>query len=185
MIRDHSNSLLESRPKIAVHEQLRCATGHCSLGVILTASSKLGICCILLGDDSGPLLAELQRRFPNAETVAGDWEDDKLVAKVVSFVDSPGTELDLPVDVRGTVFQKRVWQALREIPFGTTTSYKEIAARIGHPKSIRAVAGACAANPIALVIPCHRVVRSDGHLSGFRWGIERKRRLIQNEILSR
>ncbi|WP_020177381.1 bifunctional DNA-binding transcriptional regulator/O6-methylguanine-DNA methyltransferase Ada [Methyloferula stellata] len=157
------------------------AIGQSQLGAILVACSAKGVCAIFLGDDPDVLLRELQDRFPKADLVGGDAGFDSLVAKVVGFVEAPKQGLDLPLDVQGTAFQQRVWQALREIPLGTTASYTEIAQRIGAPKSVRAVAGACAANKIALAIPCHRVVKNDGALSGYRWGVERKRALLKKE----
>jgi AraC family transcriptional regulator, regulatory protein of adaptative response / methylated-DNA-[protein]-cysteine methyltransferase len=136
---------------------------------------------ILIGDDPDELVRDLQDRFPKARLVGGDKDYESLVARVVGFVEAPGLGLDLPLDVRGTAFQQRVWQALQEIPSGRTASYTDIALKIGSPKSVRAVAGACAANNIALAIPCHRVVRNDGALSGYAWGVERKRVLIERE----
>jgi AraC family transcriptional regulator of adaptative response/methylated-DNA-[protein]-cysteine methyltransferase len=160
---------------------IRFAVGECSLGSILVAASERGICSILIGDDPDALARELQDRFPNADLSGGDAEFERLVARVVGFVEAPRIGLDLPLDVRGTAFQQRVWQALREIPPGSTASYGEIAARIGAPKSARAVAQACASNTLAVAIPCHRVVRNDGALSGYRWGVERKRALLERE----
>lgn len=160
---------------------IRFAVGQCTLGAILVARSDRGVCAIFMGDDPDALARELQDRFPRANLIGGDMEFERLVAQVVGFVEAPGTGLNLPLDVRGTAFQKRVWQALRRIPAGKTVSYAELAKRIGAPKSVRAVAGACAANPVALAIPCHRVVRNDGGLSGYRWGVERKRALIERE----
>jgi AraC family transcriptional regulator, regulatory protein of adaptative response / methylated-DNA-[protein]-cysteine methyltransferase len=160
---------------------IRFAVGECSLGSILVARSEIGVCAILLGDDPDALARDLQDRFPKATIIGGDAEFEELVAKVVGLVESPKLGLDLPLDVRGTAFQRRVWQALQEIPAGSTASYTEIAARIGSPTSVRAVAQACAANPLAVAIPCHRVVRNDGGLSGYRWGVERKRTLLQRE----
>ena len=162
-------------------EVIRFAIGRCSLGSILVASSEKGVCCIMLDDDPALLAAELQRRFARAEIIGADADYEKLVARVVAFVEAPAVGLDLPLDIRGTAFQQRVWQALREIPNGSTASYAEIAAKIGSPAAVRAVAGACAANHIALAIPCHRVVRQDGHLSGYRWGVGRKRTLLDRE----
>jgi len=157
------------------------AVGECSLGSILVARSELGVCAILLGDDPDALARDLQDRFPRASLIGADAEFEQLVAQVVGFVEAPGLGLDLPLDVRGTAFQRRVWQALQEIPAGSTASYTEIAGRIGSPKAVRAVAQACAANALAVAIPCHRVVRNDGGLSGYRWGVERKRALLQRE----
>lgn len=157
------------------------ALGECSLGSILVAASDIGICAIALGDDPHRLARELQDRFPQAELIGGDSAFEQWVAKVIGFVEAPGIGLDLPLDMRGTAFQQRVWQALRQIPIGAKVSYTDIARRIGAPKAVRAVAGACAANTLAVAIPCHRVVRSDGGLSGYRWGVERKAELLRRE----
>ncbi|MFC3124967.1 bifunctional DNA-binding transcriptional regulator/O6-methylguanine-DNA methyltransferase Ada [Pseudoroseomonas globiformis] len=162
-------------------EELRFALGQCSLGAILVASSVRGVAAILLGDDPEALLHDLEDRFPRARLVGGDGEYEALVARVVGFVEAPNRGLDLPLDVRGTAFQRRVWEALRDIPAGGTASYAEIATRIGAPGAVRAVAGACAANALAVAIPCHRVVRQDGALSGYRWGVARKRALLDRE----
>ncbi|HTD06748.1 bifunctional DNA-binding transcriptional regulator/O6-methylguanine-DNA methyltransferase Ada [Undibacterium sp.] len=164
-----------------VDTEIRFALGECSLGSILVASTAQGVCSILLGDDPDALIAELQDSFPRASLVGGDAGFEQLVSRVVGFVEAPALGLDLPLDVRGTAFQQRVWQALRDIPAGCTVSYSDIAARIGSPKAMRAVAQACAANKIAVAIPCHRVVRNDGALSGYRWGVERKRSLLDKE----
>ncbi|MDP3844540.1 MAG: bifunctional DNA-binding transcriptional regulator/O6-methylguanine-DNA methyltransferase Ada [Oxalobacteraceae bacterium] len=161
--------------------EIRFAIGECTLGAILVAQSERGVCAILMGDDPDALARDLQDRFPRASLIGGDSAFEQLVATVVGFVEAPGKGLNLPLDIRGTAFQQRVWQALREIPAGQTASYTEIALRIGAPKSVRAVAGACAANALAVAIPCHRVVRNDGGLSGYRWGVERKRALLDNE----
>jgi AraC family transcriptional regulator of adaptative response/methylated-DNA-[protein]-cysteine methyltransferase len=161
--------------------EIRFAIGQCSLGAILVAQSERGICAILMDDDPEALIRDLERRFPNATLIGGDRGFEDLVAQVVGFVEAPNLGLDLPLDVRGTAFQERVWLALREIPAGQTVSYGDLAEKIGSPKSVRAVAGACAANKIAVAIPCHRVVRNDGALSGYRWGIERKAALLRRE----
>jgi AraC family transcriptional regulator of adaptative response/methylated-DNA-[protein]-cysteine methyltransferase len=163
--------------------EIRFAVGECSLGSILVASSGRGVCAILMGDDPDALVRDLQDRFPRATLIGGDAAFEELVARVVGFVESPRIGLDLPLDVRGTAFQQRVWHALREIPAGSTASYREVAERIGSPRAVRAVAHACAANPLAVAIPCHRVVRSDGEVSGYRWGVERKRALLQREAI--
>ncbi|MBI6943021.1 bifunctional DNA-binding transcriptional regulator/O6-methylguanine-DNA methyltransferase Ada [Pseudomonas putida] len=157
------------------------AVGQCSLGAILVAQSEKGICSILLGDEPQALLEQLQDQFPKARLIGGDAAYERLVAEVVGFVEAPALGLDLPLDVQGTAFQERVWQALREVPVGSRVSYTEIAERIGAPKAVRAVAMACAANRIAVAIPCHRVVRRDGDISGYRWGVERKRQLLARE----
>jgi AraC family transcriptional regulator of adaptative response/methylated-DNA-[protein]-cysteine methyltransferase len=160
---------------------IRFAVGECTLGSILVAQSTQGLCAILLGDDPEELLQDLQARFPRAELIGGDKEFEQLVAYVVGFVQAPGLNFDLPLDIRGTAFQQQVWNALRRIPPGQTLSYTELAKVIGMPRAVRAVAAACAANPLAVAIPCHRVVRSDGNLAGYRWKIERKRLLLQTE----
>jgi AraC family transcriptional regulator of adaptative response/methylated-DNA-[protein]-cysteine methyltransferase len=163
------------------NEEIRFALGQTSLGAILVASSKKGVASILLGNDPDALLRQLQDRFPKAKLIGADKDYEGLVARVVGFIEAPQIGLDLPLDVRGTAFQRRVWQALQEIPVGQTVSYTEIAQRIGSPKAIRAVAGACAANNLAVAIPCHRVVRNDGALSGYAWGVERKKVLLDRE----
>ena len=161
--------------------EIRFAIGQCTLGAILVARSPRGVCAISLGDDPELLLRELQDRFPKARLIGGDTAFEQEVAQVVGLVEAPGIGLNLPLDVRGTAFQQRVWQALREIPPGRTVSYTDIAERIGSPRSVRAVAQACAANTLAVAIPCHRVVRQDGALSGYRWGVERKKTLLARE----
>jgi AraC family transcriptional regulator of adaptative response/methylated-DNA-[protein]-cysteine methyltransferase len=161
--------------------EMRFAVGQCSLGAILVAASAKGISAILLGDDPEALVHELEDRFPKAMLIGGDRNFEDVMARIVGLIEAPETGLNLPLDVRGTAFQHRVWRALREIPAGTTATYSEIAERIGMPKAVRAVAAACAANKIAVAIPCHRVVRNDGSLSGYRWGVHRKRTLIERE----
>ncbi|WP_286798423.1 bifunctional DNA-binding transcriptional regulator/O6-methylguanine-DNA methyltransferase Ada [Pandoraea sp. 64-18] len=162
-------------------ESIRFAVAQCSLGALLVAATPRGLCAVSLGDDPDTLVKALQDRFPHAELVGADPEFERWVAQVVGFVESPRVGLSLPLDVRGTAFQQRVWQALREVPAGATASYTQIAERIGAPRAVRAVAQACASNPLAVVIPCHRVVRHDGALSGYRWGVERKRALLAHE----
>jgi AraC family transcriptional regulator of adaptative response/methylated-DNA-[protein]-cysteine methyltransferase len=180
-----SDRLLGMRPRDyragGAHARIRFAVGQCALGAILVAASELGVCAILLGDDPDRLARDLQDRFPKAELIGGDAGFEHWVAKVVGFVEAPKLGLDLPLDVRGTAFQLRVWQALRDIPAGETATYAEIAERIGAPRSARAVAGVCAANVLAVAIPCHRVIRNDGGLAGYRWGVERKRALLERE----
>ncbi len=161
--------------------EIRFAVGECSLGSILVAASARGVCAILLGDDPDVLARELQDQFSAATLVGGDTEFEAMVARVVGMIEAPRVGVDLPLDVRGTAFQQRVWRALRKIPAGTTASYAEIAKTIGSPSSVRAVAQACGANTLAVAIPCHRVVRSDGALSGYRWGVERKKTLLARE----
>jgi AraC family transcriptional regulator of adaptative response/methylated-DNA-[protein]-cysteine methyltransferase len=160
---------------------IRFAVGQCSFGSILVAATSKGVCAIEFGDDPETLVRALQDRFPKAQLLGGDKEFERLVAQVVGFVETPARGLDLPLDIRGTAFQQRVWKAIREIPAGSTASYRDLAKRIGAPKAVRAVAQACGANGIAVAIPCHRVVRTDGAVSGYRWGIERKRALLDRE----
>lgn len=161
--------------------EVRFAVGECSLGSILVAATDRGVCAIQLGDDPDELVRALQDRFPRADLVGADTAFEATVAAVVGLVEDPAQGFDLPLDIRGTAFQERVWRALQEIPAGTTATYAEVARRIGSPTSVRAVAGACGANRIAVAIPCHRVVRTDGSLSGYRWGVERKRALLERE----
>jgi AraC family transcriptional regulator, regulatory protein of adaptative response / methylated-DNA-[protein]-cysteine methyltransferase len=160
---------------------IRFALGECSFGAILVAATEKGVCAIEFGDDPDALLRGLEDRFPQAQLVGGDKAFEQLVAKVVGFVEAPAQGLDLPLDIRGTAFQRRVWNAIRAIPAGATASYSDIARRIGAPKSVRSVAQACASNAIAVAIPCHRVVRTDGSASGYRWGVARKRALLARE----
>ncbi len=160
---------------------IRFAVGQCSLGAILVAQSQRGICAILLNDDADTLVRDLQDQFPKAQLIGGDQDFEQLIAQVVGLIEAPSIGLNLPLDVRGTAFQERVWQALREIPPGTTVSYAQVAERIGAPKATRAVAQACGANSLAVAIPCHRVVRQDGDIAGYRWGVERKRELLRRE----
>ncbi|MGJ0560047.1 bifunctional DNA-binding transcriptional regulator/O6-methylguanine-DNA methyltransferase Ada [Methylocystis sp.] len=162
-------------------ETIRFAIGQSSLGAVLVAASAKGVCAISLGDDPEELLRDLQDRFPRATLIGGDESFERYVTAAVSMVERPQSSFDLPLDMRGTAFQQRVWAALRDIPAGETASYADIAKRIGAPKATRAVAGACAANPVSLAVPCHRVVRSDGALSGYYWGVERKRELLERE----
>lgn len=166
------------------NEDIHFAIGESSLGAILVASSAKGVAAILIGDDPDELARDLQDRFPKACLIGGDRDYEALVAKIVALVEAPRLGLDLPLDVRGTAFQQRVWQALRKIPVGQTASYTDIALKIGLPKAVRAVAEACAANNIALAIPCHRVLRNDGALSGYAWGVERKRAFLEREKAS-
>jgi len=160
---------------------IRTAHAQCSLGVVLVAATATGICAILLGDDAQALLQDLRMRFPHAQLLGTEPAFEQLVSRAIEAIEHPGTALELPLDIRGTAFQQRVWAALRGIPPGTTATYTEIAERLGTPKAVRAVAAACAANPIAVAVPCHRVVRRDGDLAGYRWGLERKRELLERE----
>ena len=177
--------ILEKKPEdVSAGPTIQFAICECSLGLILVASTDKGICAILLDADADKLVRDLQERFPEAQLIGGDEDFEQVVAKVVEFLEAPWVGLDLPLDVRGTDFQQQVWKALREIPAGETVSYTDIAVRIGLPKAVRAVAGACARNTIAVAIPCHRVVRRDGRSSGYRWGVERKRTLLDREAVS-
>ncbi len=165
-------------------EVIHFALAESSLGSVLVASSGTGVVAILLGDDPETLLQSLQQRFRQAELVGADQGYEQLVAQVVGLVEDPSRGATLPLDIRGTAFQQRVWQALQQIPRGQTASYADIAARIGAPRSSRAVARACASNPLAVAVPCHRVVRRDGDLSGYAWGVARKRELLRREKAS-
>jgi AraC family transcriptional regulator, regulatory protein of adaptative response / methylated-DNA-[protein]-cysteine methyltransferase len=160
---------------------VRFGVGECSLGSVLVAATDAGVCAILLGDDADSLVHDLEDRFPTATITGADADFDRWMAAVVALVDDSRVGLDLPLDVRGTAFQQRVWEALRAIPPGSTATYTEIAAAIGAPTAVRAVAAACAANKVAVAIPCHRVIRTDGSLSGYRWGVDRKRLLLERE----
>lgn len=186
---ERSRELLGMTPRSYQRGGAACvihfALGQCSLGAVLAASTDQGVCAILLGDQPEPLLCDLQRRFPAAELVGGEPAYEQLVARVVGLIEEPASAANLPLDLRGTLFQQRVWQALGKIPPGSTATYSEIASALGMPKAVRAVASACAANALAVAIPCHRVVRSDGSLSGYRWGVERKRELLAREARKR
>jgi len=160
---------------------IRYGIGQSSLGRVLAASTDQGICAILIGDDDAALVTDLEQRFPNADAIGADTDFDTTVAAVVAMIEEPAKGLTLPLDIRGTAFQQRVWQALRAIPAGKTLSYAALAETIGQPDAARAVAGACAANRLAVAIPCHRIVRGDGAISGYRWGVERKRELLNRE----
>jgi len=161
--------------------EIRFAIGQCSLGAILVAATERGVCAILLGDDPEALAHDLERKFPSARLVGADAGFEQLVAQVVGLVEQPQVGSELPLDIRGTAFQQRVWKALQEIPVGSTASYSDIAQKIGSPKAVRAVAQACGANALAVAVPCHRVIKNDGSLSGYRWGVERKQALLNRE----
>ena len=180
-----ADALLGMKPaqyrKGGADARIEFALAQCALGALLVARSGRGVCAIALGDKPEVLLHELQDRFPQAQLVGGDAAFELLVARVVGFIEAPGIGFDLPLDIQGTAFQQRVWEALRKIPAGETVSYAQLAQRIGMPTACRAVAAACAANALAVAIPCHRVVRSDGGLSGYRWGVARKRALLLRE----
>lgn len=159
---------------------IRFAFASTSLGGLLVATTDRGLCAIEFGDGEDELVAKLRDRFPHADLRESD-DFQRQVAEVVACVDDPGERLSLPLDVQGTAFQRRVWEVLRKIPSGTTTTYSNVAAQIGKPQAARAVAQACAANPLAVAVPCHRVVRNDGSMGGYRWGLERKRALLEKE----
>jgi AraC family transcriptional regulator, regulatory protein of adaptative response / methylated-DNA-[protein]-cysteine methyltransferase len=168
----------------ATAEIISYAIGECILGRVLVARSVKGVCAILIGADHEELKADLATRFPRANTIVNETNVRDDLAKVIRFVDKPAIGLQLTLDLRGTPFQRSVWEKLRAIPAGRTVSYVELARMISPMASARAVAGACAANPIALAVPCHRVVRRDGGLAGYRWGIERKRELLRREAMA-
>lgn len=163
------------------NESLTFAVGNSVLGFLLVAGRDERICAILLGDDPEILVSDLKHCFPGSDLRRCDADMEQRLAEVVAFIETPSRDLSLPLDVQGTPFQLKVWQALREVPVGSRVSYSDLARRIGMPTAVRAVAGACAANMIALAIPCHRVVRKDGEISGYRWGPERKRALLERE----
>lgn len=164
-----------------INTMIHFAIAECSLGSILVAKSERGVCAVLMGDDPLLLVRDLQDQFPKADLIGDESGYENMVAKVIGLIEKPGVGLDLPLDIRGTAFQQRVWKALQQIPVGTTASYTDIAKAIGMPKAVRAVAQACGANSLAVAIPCHRVVRNDGAISGYRWGVERKRALLDRE----
>jgi AraC family transcriptional regulator, regulatory protein of adaptative response / methylated-DNA-[protein]-cysteine methyltransferase len=180
-----STDILGMTPKIfrsgGPNETIRFAVGESFLGTLLVAQSQKGVCAILLGDSPKQLVHDLQDQFPKANLIGGDEQYEQLVAKVIGLIENPSASPELPLDIRGTIFQHLVWEALRRIPPGTTMTYRELAEAIGKPKAVRAVAGACAANKLAVAIPCHRVVRTDGSLSGYRWSVERKKLLLDQE----
>ncbi len=165
----------------AAAEVIHFTVQKSALGLVLVAQSAKGLAALTLGDDRAALLRDLERRFPVTTLIEGGGGVEANARRVIAFMESPARGLDVPLDIRGTKFQRSVWQALRQIPPGSTASYTEIARQLGMPRAARAVAGACATNALAVVIPCHRVVRSDGGLSGYRWGVERKQALLDAE----
>ncbi len=175
---------LEGEKPEAPCADIKFGVAPSSLGLVLVGRGAEGVCAVLLGDDRRALQRDLQERFRDATLLEADAELGALLEKVVQLVDAPSRSLEMPLELRGTEFQRKVWRALREIPAGSSASYAEIARRIGIPNGARAVAQACAANPLAVVIPCHRVVSSGGKLSGYRWGVERKRILLEKEKLT-
>jgi AraC family transcriptional regulator of adaptative response/methylated-DNA-[protein]-cysteine methyltransferase len=162
-------------------ETVQYAVSDCSLGVVLVAATSVGVCALLLGEDPGALVEALTRQFPHAALVQASATMSGALRDAIAAVDSPRPGSDVPLDIRGTVFQQRVWEALRAIPHGETCSYQAVAARIGRPGAARAVARACAQNPLAVLVPCHRVCRADGTAGGFRWGLAKKRALLARE----
>lgn len=177
-------TMTDSTRPIAYSETIQYRVHESTLGPVAIAASEQGICAILFGDDKTALEKDLAARFPTATLIEGEGEFDRLADSVARYIDQPSDTVEFPLDPSGTDFQQRVWRALREIAPGTTASYKDVAMRIGSPKAVRAIARACAANPIAVAIPCHRVVRSDGSMSGYRWGTARKRMLLDREARS-
>lgn len=178
----HRNQTTPTMTKtLKQNEPIIYACGTCSLGFFLIAQSNTGICAILLGDKKTELIAELTARFPAAHLLEHEQDCAKSLQQLIGLIEQPTQSISLPLDIRGTLFQQRVWKLLQAIPAGETRSYSEIAQALGRPKAVRAVASACAANALAIVIPCHRVVRSDGNLAGYRWGLERKKSLLQRE----
>jgi AraC family transcriptional regulator of adaptative response/methylated-DNA-[protein]-cysteine methyltransferase len=172
---------IENLATVTTSDPIHFAIGECSLGLILVARSGRGVCAVLIGDHPLLLVSDLQDQFPKTDLIGDESGYDDLIAKVVGLIENPGVGLDLPLDIRGTVFQQRVWKTLQQIPMGSVVSYGEIAKLIGKPKAVRAVAQACGANSLAVAIPCHRVIRNDGSLSGYRFGAERKRALLERE----
>jgi AraC family transcriptional regulator of adaptative response/methylated-DNA-[protein]-cysteine methyltransferase len=162
-------------------KEIQFSTAKCSLGWALVGQTARGVCFIAMGDDREVLERGLRSQFPKAQLIAGDIRFTRTVDAVVRAIEAPAKAWKLPLDVQGTVFQQRVWQALRQIPPGTTKTYAEIAKMLGMPKAVRAVARACASNPVAVAVPCHRVIRGDGALAGYRWGVERKQKLLDRE----
>jgi O-6-methylguanine DNA methyltransferase len=176
-----TNSGTSVPDEVTLSKDITFATCECVLGQVLVARGAVGVCAILIGSDPENLEGDLAARFPGSTLIANEPRLRDDLSKVARFLETPSEGIDLALDMRGTPFQRRVWDALRAIPAGTTVTYTELARRIGGPRWTRAVASACAANPIALAIPCHRVIRSDGALSGYRWGVERKRMLLNKE----
>jgi AraC family transcriptional regulator, regulatory protein of adaptative response / methylated-DNA-[protein]-cysteine methyltransferase len=175
---------LKTAAELTTVDTISHAMSECGLGPVLVARSAAGVCAILIGANNDELVADLAARFPEAKLVANAAIVQDDLAKVTRFIDRPSKGLDLPLDLRGTPFQRRVWETVRTIPVGTTITYTELARSIGAPNSVRAVAGACASNPAALAVPCHRVVASNGDLGGYYWGVERKRELIEKEAMA-
>ncbi len=182
---ENANEVLGMRPAEyrsgGINIEIRYAVGDSSLGKILVAQTERGVCAIFLDDDANAMVAELMKRFPKAKIGAGGAELEDIIVKVIAFAEMPTGSLDLPLDLQGTAFQQRVWNALREIPAGETRTYGEIARKIGAPDAVRAVGTACGANHVSLAVPCHRVVGASGALTGYRWGVDRKKTLLERE----
>lgn len=182
---DKSNALLGMKASSyragGRETEVRFAVGETSLGHVLVAQTEIGVCAILLGNDPQELVHDLERQFPKSHLLGSDPTLDQRVATVVGMIEMTSSGSDLPLDIRGTAFQQKIWQALRQLPSGSTATYQQIADAVGMPRAVRAVARACAANRLAVAIPCHRVIRSDGGLSGYRWGVERKAALLTRE----
>jgi AraC family transcriptional regulator of adaptative response/methylated-DNA-[protein]-cysteine methyltransferase len=168
----------------AASPSLRIAIGNSSLGLVLVAASSKGVSVIEIGDDRATLMRDLRQRFPAAQMNEPDAQTNSFLSRVIAGIESPAQPIEVPIDIAGTAFQQKVWRALRNIPRGSTTTYAELASAIGHPSAARAVGTACGANPVAVVIPCHRVITSDGRISGYRWGVERKRLLLEREAIA-
>lgn len=169
--------------KYGTNMTIKYEVGQSFLGLILVAKSEKGICALFFGDDEMDLVQELQHQFPHTEIII-DTSISTDIKKIISFTDNPTQEISLPLDINGTEFQHKVWKALQDIPYGKKVSYTDIATKIGAPQSFRAVANACGENKISILIPCHRVVRSDGSISGYRWGVERKIELLKRESVN-
>ena len=182
---ERTDALLGMTParyrKGAPGERIRYALADSSLGRLVVASTRRGVCLVAFGESDAELVAEVHRRFPRADVEPSPLAEEAWVAAVVALVDQPASGIDVPLDVRGTVFQRQVWAALREIPAGSTVTYAQLASAIGRPTATRAVAQACGSNPTAVVVPCHRVIGADGSLTGYRWGVARKRALLERE----
>lgn len=177
-----TNTAEDSRAAVSNEvKEVRYATAQSALGWLLVARSDRGVCAVLLGNDPRELEEDLRSRMPSAKLEVGDEACAYIAATIAAHVENPSVPLDFTLDTRGTPFQLRVWKALRAIPAGMTISYSELARQVGTPEAVRAVASACGANPIALAVPCHRVVSKDGSLGGYRWGVERKHALLQRE----
>ncbi len=162
-------------------DRLEFSTSPSCIGMLLVATGDSGVVAVLIGESGAELLSDLRQRFPNATLVSGGSGIAPVMGAVLKAIEDPSSPSDIALDLRGTAFQQRVWNALRAVPAGETPTYRDIANAIGAPRSVRAVAAACAANPVAVLVPCHRVIRGDGSLAGYRWGLDRKRELLARE----